>query len=239
MDIFFSHTNLNVASLGNSMITVQHLKPTYHVSNITPPSELVDNSRFGNDGTFGVGASAPTWFRLPSGLWVLNYTGATEHITIPFNGSTYQKRERTVAAWCYIKATITARVISQWEAGFWDFLLGYTNAGLYRWADGGDIIATTTTTVPIDCWHFVVGTTTANGIRNNGEIFIDGVLRGTGAANNVAPVAGSTTVIGQHAALNDTEVWNGYLSQIRLWGYRLSPEQISWLFESERRLYGI
>lgn len=36
---------------------------------------VYDISGFGNDGAFGAGAAAPTWYQLPSGLWVLSFDG--------------------------------------------------------------------------------------------------------------------------------------------------------------------
>ncbi len=46
---------------------------------VTPPvSTLEDESRWKHNGTFGAGAAEPSWTKLPTGLWVLNYDGGDD-----------------------------------------------------------------------------------------------------------------------------------------------------------------
>ena len=50
-------------------------------------STIRDRSGNGNNGTFGAGAAAPTWKRLPSGLWVLDFDGLNDHTLISYHAS--------------------------------------------------------------------------------------------------------------------------------------------------------
>ena len=60
---------------------------------VAPPDVLPDVSRFGNDGVF----TDITWERLPSGLWVMDFNGATSIITIGDIGVA-----RTIEFWILI-----------------------------------------------------------------------------------------------------------------------------------------
>lgn len=58
------------------------LQPRRYKGSVTPPLSLEDTSPFGNNGAFGAGIAAPTWTRLPSGLWVLSFDGANTQIQV-------------------------------------------------------------------------------------------------------------------------------------------------------------
>ena len=56
------------------------LAPRKYRGTVTPPSSWEDTSRFENDGVFPGGAADPTWTRLPSGLWVLDFVAANSEL---------------------------------------------------------------------------------------------------------------------------------------------------------------
>lgn len=77
------------------------LLPREYRTSISPPLSLEDTSRYGNHGSFGAGAAAPTWFQEPSREWSLRFDGA-DYIDIDVAVNDLAKT--LVGTWmCWIK----------------------------------------------------------------------------------------------------------------------------------------
>ena len=116
-----------------------------------PPATFEDVSRYGNDGTH----TAITWVRLPSGLWVRSFNGATSVVTVGDCGENIQ----TCLAWVY-PDDITTRSIIDLDGGTHSIEIdGASDITATGWAApiiyvNGEVAAAVTI-----AWHFIAVTT--------------------------------------------------------------------------------
>ena len=206
----------------------------------TPPDTLEDESRYGNGGTFGAGAKAPTWTQLPSGLWVLAFTAA-DNTYIDCGGDASVDSittDMTLMAWCYPTSIAIDQTIISTRNGKNDVTVPYnlwtTNALIdFRLANGATQYVGRFTGMTVNEWQFIVGTvsgTTITAYRN-------AVAGGTVGTFVGTRQTGDKLTIGQ-ADSTATRPWSGNLWGTRVLTYALSAAQIQSIFNAERSLFG-
>ena len=197
-----------------------------------PPSILKDRSRFKNDGTF----TNVTWSQLPSGLWTMGFNGAGL-ITLPTRTVLGGQAAFSVA--CWFKTSISGveqYLISTWTGGSLYFAISATNkVRLIIFTSSGQSPAPVpATSVNDNKWRLAVGTYDGSNIN----IYLNGV-------SDVAPIAhtgrmnsDATTpvVLGRRSNLASGFL-TGSMALPRLFLYALSADQISRIYEAERRWF--
>jgi hypothetical protein len=194
---------------------------------------LRDRSRWGNDGTFGAGAAAPSWVQLPSGAWALSFDG-DDLITasaIPqlsanrsFSVLTFFKSEDTGASKVILRNSLSAND----RISLWLSTAEYVFFEIY---DGA-----TTTIV-----NFVVATryTHIAAVLNSGTMKL--YTNGVDTTNASGSAGGTSTAvefrIGQRGV--GSLPFAGTIGKIYAFDYPLSQPEISAIYESERRLFGV
>lgn len=116
---------------------------------VTPPATLEDTSRWGNDGVF---TNAPTWTKLPSRLWYLDFVAATSQlVTIGDIGEA-----KSIAFWVNLDST-TESILEELAA---NGILANAGAMAYANWDNCFIDGVDTDTITAGVWHQVVITST-------------------------------------------------------------------------------
>ncbi|MFH1031134.1 MAG: LamG-like jellyroll fold domain-containing protein [Chloroflexota bacterium] len=199
---------------------------------------LIDKSRHKRNGTF---INHTKWTRLPTGVWVLDFDGVDDAVTIPFDRSTYNIPKMTICAWFNQREVKNQRLINCWQALQYDWLMSCpAGAPQNRMVVGkGGNAGAASKILPINTWYFACATLARNGANADTSIYINGVFGASASAGTAVPVSGSAMVIGQPASLDNTLCWNGPIGKIDIYSYLLSAGQILNLFESSRRLYGV
>ncbi len=203
---------------------------------VAPPLSLPDMSRFGNDGVFGAGAAAPTWVRLPSGLWVLYFDGG-DYISLGvdtfdtlYPGTTYSG---TFEVWMRYPTASASRHFLNVEGGW---LVYHNPAGqIYAFVTGSSAdAAITPTDYDDDIWHHFAFTWDTN----LQQIFIDGAFIISDvptALANLSTLSRQTT-IGADWRL-DRAFYIGYMGLLRFYNYALTAADIWTTFNAERRWF--
>ena len=204
------------------------------------PSNFVDGnsvvhdcSGYGNDGTIG---------GLPKPI-----TGSPRYETATsLEGSSYINAGRgsmvtnalTVAVWAHSTAWASAgRIASCTEGGGWNFENGngYLRFPVYA---GGYALATDT--LPLSSyssgWHHIVGTFDGQSKKNC--FYRDGQFIASATTTNSAMTyySNNSVFIGAEAAASQTTpsspYFNGYVSDFRVYGTALSPEDVAELYHT-------
>jgi len=208
-----------------------------HIS--VAPTELVDESRFGNDGVFGAGAKAPTMAQLPSGLWVYGMTTADDtHIEIVDSDSLDIIDAITLEIW--INPTIIntfQRLIHKNGS----FSLTIDNAGsqiIFINYDGPYTSTSNADVLTASVWkHVIITKTTAVGVT----FFVNGIAEGTdGAAAAKAdfPVTANALYIGIDED-ETTFAFGGRMTLPHIYNYALNPAQIRSRFNETRGFFNV
>ena len=206
------------------------LDPSVYRGETSPPDALEDESRYGNDGV----PTDITWVRLPSGLWVRNFNGATSKVDCGTDSSLDISGNLTMTAWVKWDGTpqwgvlITKGTSVAWNNNNYTF--GLTNADpplvTFRVAGVLDSVATLTA----DTWTLVAVVYDGAGI-----LYINGVSDNTGALGPPVPVA-TALVIGTD---DGTDNLSSDLAFPRVYNYALSAAQIYKIYNAERSLFGV
>lgn len=118
---------------------------------VTPPASLEDVSRWGNDGVF---TTAPTWTRLPSRLWYLDFVAASSQlVTIGDIG-----KAKTLVFWVNLDST-TESILEELAA---NGILANAGAMVYANWDNCFIDGVDTDTITASVWHQVAITSTTD-----------------------------------------------------------------------------
>jgi len=205
---------------------------------VTPGVAILhDQSRYKNDGTFGV--VAPTWTQLPTGQWALVFTRTpSAYITIGTHES-LEIQQYTIEYWMNITtmhATATESNPYQkfvWvTSGYWAVYDGWIYKNCIEVPANREVAVDISPWVAEGEWHRYADRYDGADIK----VFIDGVER---ASNTV----GAVTIIHNPAiALTLGKSFNsidGMESKFQMYNFARPAGQISNSFESERWLFGV
>ena len=209
---------------------------------VMPPLALEDDSRFGNDGVF----TNVTWVRLPSGLWVMSFNGATSIVNCGSNISlsSYVMGVFSFESWVYANSDgeINAGRVFHKEPGYLLALINETGAGclLETLVDLSitDAHFLSSTRLTVGAWHYLVMVYNRLGTKYV-EVYLDGEATAGAATQGVGTLIDDTAAVlclGNRVAGDRT--FDGEISMPRIYSYALTPAQIYAHFQAERRLFG-
>ena len=201
-------------------------------SPLTGGGKIYDMSGKGNHGSI----SGPTWARLPSGLWVLDFDGVDDQVTAPIAIES-SIESFTLKAWVY--ATLAP---VDWERSFfrdngYSLHLNNTN-GVWAfgvWNDPAAQICYGTSALVYSKWVHVVGVYDKG--ANYSYIYVNGVQENSLAISAGALYASTGTKIGYGVDVN--RWFKGRLALIRFYNIVLNDRTIVSHFNQERHLFGV
>ena len=162
----------------------------------------------------------------------LSFDGVDDYVSIGTEGFSSGNEAITMSAWFYRSDAIVGSaeyLISYGNFTGQLFALGVYNGDyLFVTFDTGPYDAISTTSVPFNTWHHVVGVHSGDGQVN---IYFNGTLVHSADVStpNVSLANGK---IG--SAIDGSQVWNGKIDDIRIYNRALSPEEVKALYELEK-----
>jgi len=195
-----------------------------HIS--VAPTELVDESRFGNDGVFGAGAKAPTMAQLPSGLWVYGMTAADDtHIEIADSNSLDILDAITFELWMNPTSVSSLQRLMH-KNGSYNIYIDSTNArvGTYNYGSASAFTADVSSISAGSWQHVTITKDSTNGVA----FFVNGVAKGTNTTAN-AKTAYPVTVNSLYIGVDEdetTQVFGGQLALPHIYNYALNPAAV-------------
>lgn len=211
-----------------------------------PPggATITDHSGQGNTGTL----SLPTWTRLPSGLWALNFDGTDDNVYCA-KSVTELLAGLTLLAWVNpTDQSKNSHIISDFrtDTNTSAIMTVQDVAATSTWRLGGGLkgIATawafnqaTTTTRTYGVWHQVA--MTWDGTTQT--FYIDGYADGTVAYSDTTlqDVGVNVTHLGSNSLSAPSDLFKGQIALVRICSAALSTPQILLIFQQERHLFGV
>ena len=183
---------------------------------------------------------SPGWVQTASGLWVLDFDGASDELSIASSDAlNFTSQSFTVALWLYPHVLTGATKVfiekgTYGTNGWWvghdmSFrFIAYLDSGTHYTQIPDDVLV-------IDTWQLMAVTFTTSiclGYRNA----IDMTSRDDGDGN-IKTAAGVAAKIGRSSA--GTEQYNGLMWNPRVWNRALSPVEHMQIFNRERALFGV
>ena len=183
---------------------------------------------------------SPGWVQTASGLWVLDFDGASDELSIALSDAlNFTSQSFTVAMWVYphVLSGGTKIIIEKgtYETNGWwvghdmSFrLVAYlASSAHYTQIPDGVLV--------INKWQLMAVTFTTSVSRAYLNA-IDMTSRDDGHAN-IKTAAGVATKIGRSSA--GTEQYNGLMWNPRVWNRVLSPAEHRQIFNTEREFFGV
>lgn len=206
----------------------------------TPPANLVDRSRYKNNGTLSGGA---VYKLLPAPLYVLDFTNPTSLVTVPKNASINDMAQFTVRGWFYYGGAgganlgrLFSKEVKLLRIDSVNNYIGYVNA--FSTTSGS--WATPPSGLTQGNFYCFQITYDNSSVSNNPVICIDGVSKTITKVQ--APVGTASTdstndlILGNR--VGGTAYLNGYLSELEIYqGILTVAEGKRWYNASARR-YG-
>jgi len=203
------------------------------------PTNLPDRSRFGNHGTFGAGAAAPTPVRLPSGLWVMDFDGVDDVINCGHSDSLNVTDAITAELWIYYRGGETAPYLT---------LKGVTNIFVLKgtadpqkvswhiqWSDDSTEDLDSAFTVAKNEWTHLARTYD----RSDVYLYKNGVVDTNTWARVLAikSEALGDLLIGNNA--DGSRTLDGRIALPKYYNRALSAGKVKQIYESERHWFGV
>lgn len=199
---------------------------------------LYDLSRYRNHGTM-LGVGEPDAVQLPSGLWVWEYDGANDNISIPDHASLNFTGSFTLEAW--IRPTAIGafmRIFSKNNgANGYEYFVANTGAIWMTTTIGGANVITQTpaASLVIDTWYHIVATRE----DNTGRIYRNGI-----DITSVFPFHIDHGIYAGAARIGIytdgvTAPFEGRISFRKVRNYALTAGQVLNCFENEKHWYGV
>ena len=217
---------------------------------VAPGGPLLDRSRYGQT----VADTAITYTRLPSGLYVPIFDGATSLITVTDAASLqriFDGEGGSLELWVNPASdgeTNIGRFLDKREPNpGWFFRVQGEAAGrvdllfLHDFTGDDGIWTSTATAIPLNTWSKVTLTYSSAAVGNDPLVYIDGAS--VGMTQNSIPTgirnddSGDNLIIGNNGGVAST--FDGNLVLVRLRRYILTAGQILKIFEAERSLFGV
>lgn len=187
-----------------------------------------DLSGNGNNGTLVNGAAYSN-----TNGGVLSFDGGSGYVD---TGMTNNFSQFSVSVWFYPtlfsgERGIVTKYVSGFGNGNWTLELSGSNL-LWDINDGAQKLYQFPLT--INTWYHAVGIYDSTGGTNNGKLYVNGLLRGVFSANAMA-LNSDRINIGRAR----TGLFNGYISNARIYDRALSANDINQNFNALRSRYGI
>jgi hypothetical protein len=192
--------------------------------NETSGTTALDRSPYGNTGTMAGGLSAFS-DNVP-GVYgtALAFDGTDDYITMGTD-PVYSLLDFTVSAWVYIPGSLPTgwrAIVAHNRNGPNWFFLGTQGSRIHmRWGDGARS-ADFNGTISANRWYHLV--TTYDSSTDTARMYIDGVLDNTDGGEGLPTPTNGLLYIG--ANTNNTEFWEGYIDDVRIYHNALSPEEV-------------
>ncbi len=190
---------------------------------------LYDLSRYRNNGTM-VGAGQPNAVRLPSGLWVWDFDGIDDFISIPYSDSLNLTENLILETWVYIKADENGGLIQKNYAT--GYMLWMENlASGFRLFVNNAVQASSLGAIALNTWYHLVGV--VDGVAN--QLYQNGVPQTSMAA--ATPTGNANVVlIGEDNANRHPNWMGGFFG---IYNYCLTPGQIRNNYETNKHWFGV
>jgi len=194
------------------------------------PTELVDRSRFRNDGAY---VNMNTAVQLPKGLYAHSFNGTTSKINC---GSDFIQVTATIEVWInpntWGSGASSIRIIDNGQL----ILLSMDTLALQFTSDayGSDAVSANNA-ITLNQWQLISVTRTATGVVN---IYVNGVLSGVADQASGTPIVGTTNIfIGNNNG--GTRGFGGYLALPHIYNYALNAGQIEKIYSSQRGFFRV
>tara|TARA_Y100000310_G_scaffold16579_1_gene16526 strand:- start:13999 stop:14673 length:675 start_codon:yes stop_codon:yes gene_type:complete len=199
---------------------------------------LKDWSRHGNDGTI----TDVTWTQLPSGLWVMNFDGTNDYVTIS-HALSLANDYVSAEAWVRVDGgagldrAIMHKGCTSGAAGDWQLVVDSNDKfHFYAKATGvWSINLPATDVYTAGVWYYLCAT---YGSDNTARLYIDGVLDDTDATGTGAIVKGTVDAnigVVQNLAFDFT----GIIALARIYNYVRTPAQIRACYHNTRWMFEV
>ena len=209
-----------------------------HFNGAPSATKVADTSRYRNDGVITAGATAPTWTRLPRGLWVLSFDGDNDRVVFPASkslnlGKTTDKY--TMKAWInttVANGTIFYKTINPQPMRM-DIASGTVKLYLY---DGTNFPTAVGRSVANGAWHCIVGV--VDRVAKLLIIYIDGVFSVQTVDTTAGNLQNPTSL---YLGLKDdlTLDYSGLIGLPDVYSYRWDAAKAYSVFQKERPLFGV
>jgi hypothetical protein len=214
------------------------LNPRRYNTSVTPPLVLEDTSRYKNNGTFGAGATAPTWVRLSTGVWVLNFVAASNQTVTHGNNVSLFPSAMTYKIWFnQLVFGNSQRWYGHWKTLF--FSTGNNQIPIYTlyFSDGTDTgVVNCLAAYKLAVWHLL--TLSWNSSTSNIIITLDNiVIRNTTYAGKQLNTP--TFSFGYGNMPGFASFYNGLIALPQIFNYVLSASEVWSTWQSERRWFGV
>lgn len=145
--------------------------------------------------------------------------------------------DKTFITWIklpYVNANSLGRIFDNSKFYWYQRFVSASEVYLTLVSDGATYINTAINPFTYGQWQMMVATRTSTGVTN---FYVDGVLSGSANQSSGTPVAGTSNLIVGNLASGTNRQLTGQLSNTRIVNGILSIQEISNLFESERKFY--
>ena len=198
---------------------------------------LLDRSRYKNNGAM----TNVSWLKLPSGLWVMDFTAASNNQVnignFPEHDFTYHSFTTVIWVNLLSNVTLDRDILARGtynSAGWFLYLSGDRRAQLYVSQSGAAQICEGLT-IPLNTWIFLTHTRAGTVL----EAYINSVAGHVYTQSATNPVSFSGNMLLGARTSGGASFRYGYLSSPRVFNYALTPAQIWQIYQNERSLYGV
>ena len=193
-----------------------------------------DSTSNANNGTLGVGTSAPEWQSEDmclSGKCLL-FDGSNDYVDQNNVILSTSDGTQPYSASAWIKTSTDGGIVTQYVGGDGNrFGLRVMSSKLVYWK--GSSKATSTKDVNDNDWHHVSFTKDSSG---NIKLYIDGILDGTGT--DTAFFTNTNTVVGNFGSISAISPFNGFIDDVKIYPYARTAAQIKTDFASRGSFKG-
>lgn len=193
---------------------------------------LHDWSREKNDGTI----TDVTWTQLPTGLWVMNFNGASSYVDL-VGVFTAISGDDTFAIEGWFYANSLTGVTSYWSAaGNNSRLYLFCINSKFKVSRNGTDDSEAGTSGLAGQWQYVVIVFTSS---SNAKLYIDGSFVEDLTVGAQATVTDDINLGNYHDADLSSYVFDGFIALPKIYNYAITPAQIRARYHSEKWLFGV
>ena len=207
-------------------------------------AEVLDISRYRNHGAF-LGAGEPDWVQLPSGLWVMDFDGSNDYVSLGTSLNGVLNTRATVLAWARadrytggydnILSNAAGGQLTGYNLMYWN-----NNTRVMCWVNiGGSYLVCIVNNTPTETeWVFIATTVDKATTDMWLYVFHSGAIFSAhdGATTATAEATG-TLYIGARTPGSDH--WGGKIGSPKIYNYVMTQGQIRNYYEKTKYLFGV